>query len=370
MNICHFLISGGFGGIERQVHSLTEEQSKKNSVGVIFGMRGGIFEERIKTLHNVSTTVLNLKNGVDLSLSAIIKAIRFIEEYDIIHIHSINYVILVAAVLTKKKIIFTFHGITHLRRKLGLRDRFKYHSLSFFANHVFCELTAVSLFMKKMTVEKLGIHKNIKVVYNITPSVSDKQKNRLNIRNRLYLHKDNILILSYGRIVHNKRMEMLLDAAAHLKCLGIESVKWLIIGDGPEKASLIEKASAMNLQTAVTFLGFKSNIFEYINAADLCVFPFRQEPFGIVALEAMTLGKPAFVMMDSGGLVEVISPVNDCYYVAFNVENLCNKIIGFVNDPGAFSRDKEAFIRRARDFEPQKISMCYEKLYRRVNLRN
>jgi len=48
---------------------------------------------------------------------------------------------------------------------------------------------------------------------------------------------------------------------------------------------------------------------DYYNTFDICVFPSENEPFGLVALEAYLYGKPVISFSDSGGLLEVIEPL-------------------------------------------------------------
>ena len=55
------------------------------------------------------------------------------------------------------------------------------------------------------------------------------------------------------------------------------------------------------------FTGFKSNVFDYQSAFDICVFPSQNEPFGLVAVEAYSAHKPVLVFEDGGGLTEIVS---------------------------------------------------------------
>lgn len=55
----------------------------------------------------------------------------------------------------------------------------------------------------------------------------------------------------------------------------------------------------------VHWLGFRTDVPEVMRALDLVVVPSREEPFGIVALEAMAAGRPVLATR-AGGLVEVV----------------------------------------------------------------
>lgn len=66
----------------------------------------------------------------------------------------------------------------------------------------------------------------------------------------------------------------------------------LLIGEGPDRASLEALAKELGIHDAVRFLGFCSNPFPYIRAAEMLVLSSRYEGFGMVLGEAMALGTP------------------------------------------------------------------------------
>ncbi|MBU0615851.1 MAG: glycosyltransferase family 4 protein [Nanoarchaeota archaeon] len=53
-----------------------------------------------------------------------------------------------------------------------------------------------------------------------------------------------------------------------------------------------------------------NNPYPYLQKADIFVLPSREDPFPLVCLEAMALGKPVIAFRDSGGIHKAIS--NDC----------------------------------------------------------
>jgi len=50
----------------------------------------------------------------------------------------------------------------------------------------------------------------------------------------------------------------------------------------------------------------KVNPFPYVKAADIFVLPSREDPFPLVVLEAMALGKPTVLFSDAGGIQEAV----------------------------------------------------------------
>jgi glycosyltransferase involved in cell wall biosynthesis len=70
---------------------------------------------------------------------------------------------------------------------------------------------------------------------------------------------------------------------------------------------LLQQIQKNGLSEAVRLLGFRSDVLALINAADVFVLPSPAEPFGLVLLEAMALGKPA-IATQAGGPLEIVVP--------------------------------------------------------------
>jgi rhamnosyl/mannosyltransferase len=96
--------------------------------------------------------------------------------------------------------------------------------------------------------------------------------------------------LFVGRLVGYKGLDILLDALAGT------TLRMVILGDGPLRGPLTERAAALGLGDRVTFLGAVSNdmLPSYYQAADYFVLPSTTtaEMFGIVLIEAMACGRP------------------------------------------------------------------------------
>lgn len=123
---------------------------------------------------------------------------------------------------------------------------------------------------------------------------------------RRYARTDERIVFHVGRLVYEKGADMLVESAP-LVLNRVPEAKFVIGGRGPLFASLGQRIDAMHLQDKVLLAGFLSEEERdrlYV-VADVCVFPSRYEPFGIVALEAMAAGTPV-VVSDVGGLGTVV----------------------------------------------------------------
>jgi len=106
-----------------------------------------------------------------------------------------------------------------------------------------------------------------------------------------------------GRLEKIKGLESFLRAAAILR--DRDDVRFLIVGDGPDRGRLEHIANELGVADRVDFLGYTSNLAVELAAMDVFVMPSLTEGFGLVAVEAMALGKPV-IATRVGGLIEVV----------------------------------------------------------------
>jgi glycosyltransferase involved in cell wall biosynthesis len=164
---------------------------------------------------------------------------------------------------------------------------------------------------------------------------------------RRYARPEERIIFNVGRMVYEKGADLLVETAPQV--LGqAPDAKFVIGGRGPLFPSLSQRIDAMNLHDKVLLTGFLSDEARdrlYV-AADVCVFPSRYEPFGIVALEAMAAGTPV-VASDVGGLGAVVQHnQTGLTTYAEDVHSLAWAIVRVLNDP----QTANARARRAQEY--------------------
>lgn len=93
-------------------------------------------------------------------------------------------------------------------------------------------------------------------------------------------------IVAMGRFVHKKGFDVLLRAFAALTLPGLQP-HLTLAGDGPEADKLRGLVEELDISDRVDFPGWIEDVTTLLDPADLFVLPSRDEPFGIVVLEAM-----------------------------------------------------------------------------------
>lgn len=110
-----------------------------------------------------------------------------------------------------------------------------------------------------------------------------------------------------GRLVAEKGLPLLLDAARHLKDSGL-IVNVMFIGDGPERRNLTELAVRLHLSDTVAFTGDLrgAELERAVTSVPIVVMPsVWEETAGLSAIEQMMRGR-VVIVADIGGLSEVV----------------------------------------------------------------
>lgn len=101
--------------------------------------------------------------------------------------------------------------------------------------------------------------------------------------------QDKPVILAAGRLVPEKGFGELIDAFAMMRD---RNATLVIVGDGPERAALEQRAAAKGVADRVTFPGYVPNIRPWLDAARIFVLASHFEGYPAVLIEALAAGRP------------------------------------------------------------------------------
>ena len=186
------------------------------------------------------------------------------------------------------------------------------------------------------------------------------------VRSRLGLGDDEHLVLWVGRVVPHKGIEYLVEASRFLK-----DSKILIGGEGPHLPTIKRLAKSLAVEDRVIFSGrvARSDLPAYYAACDVFALPSvsRLEAFGIVALEAMSSGKPV-VVTDMPGVRDVVrNGIEGLLCEPLNAEDLASKIKKLLDDPKGRSEMGQAGRKKVvQTFSIETVVNRLEQVYREV----
>ena len=114
-------------------------------------------------------------------------------------------------------------------------------------------------------------------------------------------------ILAIGRHVPQKGFDVLLRAMFLLERMDLPKFDLILAGDGPEHETLKALAAELGVARRVHFPGRVTHheALQMFAGSLFFVLPSRQEPFGLVNLEAMTSGR-AVIASRVGGVPEIV----------------------------------------------------------------
>ena len=305
MKVLHFVWSRTFGGIERLVVDLVREQQRLGygEQGLLFGKGGGELVEDFSSL-DVQQKVADLTSGLDFRAEKGAQVADYMSAFDIVHFHTFNPLIARAAIRAGSRIVYTEHGNFGFGRKRTLQDVVRDRLLRRFLNRHVDAVTFNSAFTRATAEARYGLEGVERhLVYNGVPQ-SRTRGGVIDEATKAAL-AGRFVVGTSSRLAGFKRVDRLIEAFARFQP-GRNTVL-LIVGDGIERAKLEAQVDQLGLQERVLFVGYRREVQAYQAAMDVCVFPSENEPFGLVAVETMNLGKPTLVFSDGGGLCEIVA---------------------------------------------------------------
>lgn len=128
----------------------------------------------------------------------------------------------------------------------------------------------------------------------------------------------------------------------------LPTARAVLVGDGKARHRVVDVVRKHRLEDRVTLTGFQKNVAPYYSEFDCMVIPSRDEPFGLVALEAMAAGLPV-VAAHSGALPEVLGDAA-IYYPPGDVATLAECVQRLRDEPELVGSLRERGLRRVREF--------------------
>ena len=249
---------------------------------------------------------------------------------DIIHANHI-WVIPFVASETGVPYVITCHG-TDL---IGFRSDPRYRKMAFVAAEKALAIIAISRQVKieakavyDLSEEKLNHIRGgfDPAIFRVIPQVT-----KADVLDSISLRSvDKPLIVFVGKLTEFKGIDVLLKAAVIYEQV-LPCVQTLIVGDGVLRDKLQALRDHLRLQE-VHFLGYQpqATVVRIYNAADICVVPSRNEPFGLVAIEALACGTPV-VATNAGGLPNFVNQRVGALVSVDDYEELAQTIIAEIN---------------------------------------
>jgi glycosyltransferase involved in cell wall biosynthesis len=291
-------------------HLLAAKDSQCGFEFCVLGPSGGAMAQRVSEL-GIPITALNLFDEAGIRLAKERAIPRLLEAAatsgaDLVHGNSLAMGrLLGAAAREHPQLVATSH----------LRDIMKLSPAAISDLNANCRLIAVSEATLKFHVGQ-GVDESVGVVIHNGidgDAFAADRSARMRIRNELGISQDDVVLLTVGQIGLRKGLDTLAAVAQRLAEIH-PRIHWLLAGERfsqksesvEYEATVLRDFSTCEPALKLHRLGYRDDIPDLMQAADLLIHGARQEPLGRVLLEA-SASKLATVATDVGGTSEIIS---------------------------------------------------------------
>ncbi|MCP4267539.1 MAG: glycosyltransferase family 4 protein [Candidatus Brocadiaceae bacterium] len=308
LNILYIFSGDLWAGAEVMILNLLNElKGYPNCKIIALSLNEGILTDRLRS-SGIETHVI--PENTNSFPKILWKALRLFwgVKIDIIHSHRSKenmLALLLSKLLFKKSLVATYHGwgVEYFEKNngnnIGLITRINY----FILRHFFTRVVPVSHDIENVFVQKFRFRESRTVVVH---NGIDIPKNIDSTNQPTNQSTDHIFhIGTVGRLMPQKDFVLFIEVAAMIS-QKMKNIRFSILGDGPLKELLVQKAKDLGIEDKVEFMPSLQNPFPYYYSLDIYLNTSLFEGIPLTILEAMACRLPV-VASRVGGIPEVIN---------------------------------------------------------------
>ena len=347
MKIAHIHWSLGTGGIETMLPDIVNEQAKTNDVALVIindWVEPSILAKVDQSI--VKVVLLNRHEGSKNPMS-IVKLNLFLMKFrpDIIHCHAYNQVRLIF--YSKGKRVRTIHNTNNI---VSPREFPKFKKLITISKAVYDETLGQGF-------------DSVQIDNGISVHAVNHKKNKFFSDGKLHFIQVSRLDLE------QKGQDILLRALGILKIeRGINNFKMHFVGNGGDKAQLVEMTHELHLDDEVVFEGLKDQAWVYENLCnyDLFIQPSRYEGFGLTVAEAIAAKLPVLVSNIEGPLEIINGGEFGMTFENEDATDCANKILNFIEHGRNSKQVEDAYQYICQNYDVSVTAQKYLEVYKSV----
>lgn len=343
---------------------------------LLVALKGAGVRCHIVPMGRVSRATLSLAGAFQLpgatwrSVRAISKAVAS-EQMHLVHSNTLA--VLSGAIWSRLKGVPHAWHVHEIIERPGFVRKVYAWLLRLFATRVICNSHAT---MAPLLQDQPSLGNKTVVVWNGIQRQQSADPGKSEVfRKQIGVTDTDVLVALVGRINRWKGQDLLVESAELLERRGVANVRYVLVGSPPPGQEHFLKSLKIRIEgsmvrSKVTVMPFTSEIWTIWDACDIaCIPSIEPEPFGMVALEAMTARKPV-IAANHGGLAEIV--VHDRTGLLFepnSAEDLARAIESLVDNRSKRIAMGESGAHRAADLFSVKayvsgISRVYEDAVR------
>ena len=220
-------------------------------------------------------------------------------------------------------------------------------------------IITVSDLTRRTVIEKYGISpEKVTTVHNAVIPLDDEL---LNLPRKERKEK---VITFLGRITMQKGPEYFVEAAAKV-LQKTKNVRFVMAGSGDMMDAMIRLAAKRGIADRFHFTGFLrgKQVYEMLAESDVYVMPSVSEPFGISPLEAMEMGVPSIISIQSG-CAEILTNVIKTDY--WDIDAMADAMHSLISYPALHHELRDRGIEEIHGITWEKAGKKVIDIYQKV----
>ncbi len=287
------------------------------------------------------------------------------ENFDVIHCNTpIGGVLgrLVAKKSKTKHVIYQVHGFHFYKGAPRLNWLVYYPIEKWLARYTD---TLITINQEDFDIAKrkfrLKNHGKIYYVPGVGIDLSQyKPYNLHELRSSLEIAEDDIMLISAGDLVERKNYKLSIQAIAEAN---MPNLKYCICGIGEQLEELKAYAKQLNVESQIQFLGFRSDMKELLQVADIFLFTTKQEGLPRSMMEAMASGLPCIASKVRGNTDLLEDGIGGYLCDAENISEFANAIRKLASDHELREQFGNANLKHILEFDITVITNQMREIY-------
>lgn len=186
---------------------------------------------------------------------------------------------------------------------------------------------------------------------------------RREIRRQLGISPDAVVVIAAGRLVEQKNMALVIEAAAELQSRHIgRPVNFIICGEGRERGTLQSLIDSRQLREMVYLLGNRTDLAQLLGASDIFLSTSRHEGMPLSVLEALASDLPC-VLSPIEEHYEIARDMAACVFAPQDASSLASALISLMGLPLGIAQIRQTRSDAIGRYSMDRCATNYENLY-------
>lgn len=185
-------------------------------------------------------------------------------------------------------------------------------------------------------------------------------------RRHLGVGADDQLVVFSSRLDPQKRP---VDAVRIFARIGDEfpGARLVYVGEGALREAVTAEAVRLGLSDRVDFVGYQTNVEDWVAAATVWILPTERENFSVAVLEALAAGRPVLSTSCPGNDEVLVDGANAAVFPVGDIDAATSRLRALLADEGLRARLGAGGAATADQFTAERMVDGYRRLYLRAD---